>query len=112
VLPVDEPTPTVGAQWQPERMEIDGKVAVVTGAAISAWFVRTDMRSDDDVVALLDLNLRGPMLATQLAPEPMGRAGGGAVINLGSTAGVGLGPHVSPEYAAAKAGLIQLLDRG
>jgi NAD(P)-dependent dehydrogenase (short-subunit alcohol dehydrogenase family) len=57
--------------------------------------------------AWLELNLAGPMLATQLALGPMQRAGGGAVVNVASTAGLGLGPHVSPEYAAAKAGLIR-----
>lgn len=58
--------------------------------------------------ASLDLNLRAPMLATQLALEGMRAAGGGAIINLGSTAGVGFGPHVSPEYSASKAALIRL----
>ena len=57
--------------------------------------------------ATLDLNLRGPMLATQLALEPMRAAGGGAVVNVASTAGLGLAPYVSPEYGAAKAGLIR-----
>ncbi|MEV6286436.1 SDR family NAD(P)-dependent oxidoreductase [Kribbella sp. NPDC051770] len=57
--------------------------------------------------ASLDLNLRAPMLATQLVLDPMREAGGGVVINLGSTAGRGLGPHVSPEYSAAKAALIR-----
>ena len=57
--------------------------------------------------ATLDLNLRGAMLATQLALERMGRGGGGAVVNIASTAGLGLEPYHSPEYAAAKAGLIR-----
>jgi NAD(P)-dependent dehydrogenase (short-subunit alcohol dehydrogenase family) len=57
--------------------------------------------------ATLDLNLRGAMLATQLALEPMRRAGGGAVVNVASTAGLGLAPYRSPEYGAAKAGLIR-----
>jgi NAD(P)-dependent dehydrogenase (short-subunit alcohol dehydrogenase family) len=55
----------------------------------------------------LDLNLRAPMLATQLVLEPMRRRGAGAVINVASTGGVGLGPYESPEYGAAKAGLIR-----
>jgi NAD(P)-dependent dehydrogenase (short-subunit alcohol dehydrogenase family) len=58
--------------------------------------------------ASLDVNLRAPMLATQLALGPMRDAGGGAVINMSSTAGLGFEPHVSPEYAAAKAALIRL----
>jgi NAD(P)-dependent dehydrogenase (short-subunit alcohol dehydrogenase family) len=53
--------------------------------------------------ATLDLNLRTPMLATQLALE----AGARAVVNIASSGGAGLGPHQSPEYAAAKAGLIR-----
>jgi NAD(P)-dependent dehydrogenase (short-subunit alcohol dehydrogenase family) len=56
----------------------------------------------------LDVNLRGPMLAIHYALEPMKRAGGGAVVNIASVAGFGFAPHSSPEYAAAKAGLIRL----
>jgi NAD(P)-dependent dehydrogenase (short-subunit alcohol dehydrogenase family) len=58
--------------------------------------------------AVLDLNLRAPMLAAQLAIASMRRRGGGAIVNVGSSAGVGLGPHPMPEYAAAKAGLMRL----
>jgi NAD(P)-dependent dehydrogenase (short-subunit alcohol dehydrogenase family) len=61
----------------------------------------------DDWGATLDLNLRAPMLATQLCLEPMRRAGGGSVVNVASTGGLGLAAHQSPEYAAAKAGLIR-----
>jgi NAD(P)-dependent dehydrogenase (short-subunit alcohol dehydrogenase family) len=57
--------------------------------------------------ALLDLNLRSAMQATQLVLEPMRQRGGGVIVNVGSTAGLGLRPHRSPEYAAAKAGLIR-----
>jgi NAD(P)-dependent dehydrogenase (short-subunit alcohol dehydrogenase family) len=57
---------------------------------------------------VLDLNLRAPMLASQLAIESMRRRGGGAIVNVASSAGVGFGPHVMPEYAAAKAGLMRL----
>jgi NAD(P)-dependent dehydrogenase (short-subunit alcohol dehydrogenase family) len=55
----------------------------------------------------LDLNLRVAMLATQLALEPMRAAGGGAVVNIASTAGIGSDGYASPEYGAAKAGLIR-----
>jgi NAD(P)-dependent dehydrogenase (short-subunit alcohol dehydrogenase family) len=56
---------------------------------------------------VLELNLRAPLLATQLALVPMSRQGTGAVVNIGSTAGLGLKDSQSPEYAAAKAGLIR-----
>jgi NAD(P)-dependent dehydrogenase (short-subunit alcohol dehydrogenase family) len=57
--------------------------------------------------ATLDLNLRAAMLATQLALEPMRAAGGGVVVNVASTAGLDSEPYASPEYGAAKAGLIR-----
>ena len=57
--------------------------------------------------ATLDLNLRSAMLATQLALEPMKAAGGGVVVNIASTAGLGSDPYASPDYGAAKAGLIR-----
>jgi NAD(P)-dependent dehydrogenase (short-subunit alcohol dehydrogenase family) len=56
----------------------------------------------------LDLNLRGPMLAIQATLEAFARRGGGAVVNIASVAGLGYAPHSSPEYSAAKAGLIRL----
>ena len=55
--------------------------------------------------ATLDLNLRGAMLATQLALTAMD--GRGAVVNVSSSAGAEDTPYRSPEYAAAKAGLIR-----
>jgi NAD(P)-dependent dehydrogenase (short-subunit alcohol dehydrogenase family) len=58
--------------------------------------------------AALDLNLRGPMFAIQVALDAMRRRGGGSVVNISSVAGLGYGPHDSPEYAAAKAGLVRL----
>jgi NAD(P)-dependent dehydrogenase (short-subunit alcohol dehydrogenase family) len=57
--------------------------------------------------ATLDLNLYGPMLATQLALEPMRARGGGAVVNIASSAGIEWTPYDSPEYGAAKAGLVR-----
>jgi len=56
----------------------------------------------------IDVNLRGVMLGIQAALPPMRRRGGGAVVSIASLAGVGLGPHDAPEYAAAKAGVIRL----
>jgi NAD(P)-dependent dehydrogenase (short-subunit alcohol dehydrogenase family) len=57
--------------------------------------------------AVLDVNLRATMLATQLALEKM-RGRGGAIVNVSSIAGVGYGVHRAPEYAAAKAGVVRL----
>lgn len=56
---------------------------------------------------VLDLNLRAPMLLTQAVLAPLRAAGGGAVVNVASSAGLELSPYGSPEYGAAKAGLIR-----
>ncbi|HEY3713242.1 MAG TPA: SDR family NAD(P)-dependent oxidoreductase [Jatrophihabitantaceae bacterium] len=56
--------------------------------------------------AAIDLNLRAPMLVTQLA-LPALRRDRGVVVNIASTAGLGSDEAGSPEYAAAKAGLIR-----
>jgi NAD(P)-dependent dehydrogenase (short-subunit alcohol dehydrogenase family) len=56
--------------------------------------------------AVLDLNLRAPMLATQLA-LPALSASGGVVVNIASTAGLDHSPYEWPEYGVAKAGLIR-----
>src|SRR4051812_21134901 len=107
------------------RMQLDGGLAIVTGAAVGtgrAIAERLATEGADVVVADVDerggedLNLRSAMLATQLALEPMRRAGGGAIVNIASTAGLGGEPYESPEYGAAKAGLIRftsaLKERG
>jgi NAD(P)-dependent dehydrogenase (short-subunit alcohol dehydrogenase family) len=56
----------------------------------------------------LELNLRAAMLAIHFAVPAMEARGGGAVVNVASTAGLGFAPHPSPEYAAGKAGLMRL----
>ncbi len=55
----------------------------------------------------LALNLHAVMLATQLVLAPMRERGGGAIVNIASTAGLGTASHDSPEYAVAKAGVVR-----
>ncbi|MGH7373497.1 MAG: SDR family NAD(P)-dependent oxidoreductase [Candidatus Rokuibacteriota bacterium] len=56
---------------------------------------------------MLEINLRGVLLGTQHAIAAMREAGGGVIINVSSMAGVGLGPHPAPVYAASKAAVIR-----
>jgi NAD(P)-dependent dehydrogenase (short-subunit alcohol dehydrogenase family) len=58
--------------------------------------------------ATLDLNLRAVMLAIHAAAPLMLARRQGSVVNIGSSAGLGLSPHPSPEYAVAKAGVVRL----
>ena len=61
-----------------------------------AWWLR-----------MLDINLRGVLLGTQHAIAVMREAGGGVIINVSSMAGMGVGPHPAPVYAASKAAVIR-----
>jgi NAD(P)-dependent dehydrogenase (short-subunit alcohol dehydrogenase family) len=72
-----------------------------------AWSPDKQFPHGDQWRDTLALDLETPMLATQLCLEPMRERGGGAVVNVSSSAGLGDSAYASPEYAAAKAGLIR-----
>lgn len=55
----------------------------------------------------IDLNLIAPMRLSQLVLDPMRAQGGGAIVNIASSGGIGFESYGSPEYGAAKAGLIR-----
>ena len=57
--------------------------------------------------AVLDLNLRAPMSLTQRCLPSMARDRRGAVVNIASSAALDGGAYGSPEYGAAKAGLVR-----
>lgn len=56
----------------------------------------------------MELNLGAVMRAIHAAVPIMEEQGAGAIVNIGSSAGLGTGPHPGPEYAAAKAGVMRL----
>ena len=56
---------------------------------------------------MLDVNVRGVLLGTQHAIDVMRESGGGVIINVSSMAGMGLGPHPAPVYAASKAAVVR-----
>jgi NAD(P)-dependent dehydrogenase (short-subunit alcohol dehydrogenase family) len=57
-------------------------------------------------IRMLDINLRGVILGTQLAIPAMRKRGGGAIVNTASMAGVGYGYPPNPVYAATKGGVV------
>jgi NAD(P)-dependent dehydrogenase (short-subunit alcohol dehydrogenase family) len=56
----------------------------------------------------MQLNLDSVMTAIHFAVPLMARGGGGTIVNVGSSAGLGLGPHPGPDYAAGKAAVMRL----
>lgn len=57
-------------------------------------------------IRMLDINLRGVILGTQLALPAMRKRGGGAIVNTASMAGVGYGFPPNPVYSASKGGVV------
>ena len=64
-------------------------------------------QSEDEVAAVFATNLFGAFLVAQRAARAMVEAGGGAIVNVASTAGLRPGGTLS-SYGAAKAGLVHL----
>jgi NAD(P)-dependent dehydrogenase (short-subunit alcohol dehydrogenase family) len=63
--------------------------------------------SEDDFEAALSGNLRSTFLCLRLELAAMVRGGGGSIVNMSSTAGIGTAPGMAG-YNAAKAGVIAL----
>jgi NAD(P)-dependent dehydrogenase (short-subunit alcohol dehydrogenase family) len=83
-----------------------GELEVLINNA-GGWLPGPQFPDSDRWFQSLDLNLRMPMLATQLCLPLMEAGGGGAVVNVASSGGLEPVGYPSPEYAAAKAGLIR-----
>jgi NAD(P)-dependent dehydrogenase (short-subunit alcohol dehydrogenase family) len=56
----------------------------------------------------IDINLRGVMFGIHFGVRAMQESGGGAIVNISSTGGIGFQPYDAPEYGAAKAGVVRL----
>jgi len=66
-----------------------------------------DQVTDADWDQILDVNLKGPFICSQVALPHLKAAGGGSIIHIGSVSGQYGGPRTA-HYAASKAGLISL----
>jgi 3-oxoacyl-[acyl-carrier protein] reductase len=61
----------------------------------------------DELMRVLDVNLRGTVLCSAHAIEAMGASLGGAIVNVSSVAGLQSGPAADPIYAATKAAIVR-----
>jgi NAD(P)-dependent dehydrogenase (short-subunit alcohol dehydrogenase family) len=77
---------------------------VVSGEDLGAAAAMLDQQSWDEQLAQ---NLRTTFLGTRAAAPVLKQAGGGAIVNIASIAGLVASPTL-PAYAAAKAGVISL----
>lgn len=89
------------------RDKFGGLHIVVNGAGTErpTPFLKID---EYDWRRVLEINLTGAFFCTQLAGRVMADEGGGVIVNLASTTGLGRDQADSAVYAASKAGLIGL----
>ena len=88
------------------RVDILVNNAGVVEAGATARVVFPDLEPER-WLRVLETNVRGVVLGTHHAIAAMRNSGGGVIINISSMAGIGLGPHPAPVYAASKAAVVR-----
>ena len=84
---------------------VDGLDYLVNGAGVMGRWTLQNM-AEEEWDRVLDINLKGTMLCTQAAIEPMKRRGGGAIVNVASMAGKRVSYAGAANYTASKAGVL------
>lgn len=88
-----------------EARDADDPVRLlVNNAGYQGVFANTIDLPIDDLRLVLDVNVVGAFVVLQAAARDMRRAGGGAIVNLASMAGVSGAPNM-PAYSASKAAI-------
>jgi len=97
----------VGA-WMNEVRDRLGPVRVLANCA-GVWHDSPyDAVSEPDWDFVLDVNLKGGFFICQAAMKQMAAAGGGAIVNIASTAGEYGSIRAAAHYAASKGGIIAM----
>ena len=87
-----------------------GELHFLVNNAGTTRFIRDfklDDVQDEDWDTILNVNLKGPFLCARAVKAPINEAGGGAIVNVASTAGINAMGSSIP-YCASKAALINL----
>ncbi|HEY0302179.1 MAG TPA: 3-oxoacyl-ACP reductase family protein [Rhizomicrobium sp.] len=84
-----------------------GKISILVNNAGINKPTDFDKVSDADWDTILDTNLKGPFICTQVFLPLLAEAGGGSIVHIGSVSGQYGGPRTA-HYAASKAGLLSL----
>ena len=84
-----------------------GKVNVVVNNAGAAVVADAEKTSDEDWRRILDVNLTGTFLMSRAALPELRKAGGGAIVNIGSVLGL-VARKERAAYCAAKGGVTML----
>lgn len=96
------------AAWHQAEQVLGARIDILFNNAGILYAERFVDQQPERVAEVFDTDLKGPFLLAQLGARRMAEAGGGgAIINVASTAGLRAGGSLS-SYGAAKAGLIHL----
>lgn len=98
---------TSTSQWQAAIAEAEarfGKLDTLVNNAGIIVFKRLDDLSEAEIRRIIDINLIGTMLGSQLAIPAIERAGGGAIVNMSSADGIS-GANSLTAYCASKFGV-------
>jgi len=82
-----------------------GKLDILVNNAAIVIRGSIEETSEDDWDRIMAVNMKGVFLGTKYAIPAMRRAGGGAIINISSGAGIAPAPGTSAAYAATKGGV-------
>jgi glucose 1-dehydrogenase/3-oxoacyl-[acyl-carrier protein] reductase len=88
-----------------------GKVTHLVNNAGIVTMTGLDRLTDEEWDRVLDVNLKGQFICTQIIASAIAAAGGGAVVNLSTVEAevvAASGPHCQPHYNASKGGVKML----
>jgi cyclopentanol dehydrogenase len=98
---------TSEADWQRAVQEAVNRYGqlniLVNNAGIIIPRVPIEERTAEEWDQVMAVNAKGVFLGTKYAIPALRRAGGGAIVNISSIAGIGQSLHQEPAYAASKA---------
>jgi NAD(P)-dependent dehydrogenase (short-subunit alcohol dehydrogenase family) len=92
-------------------LERFGRVTYLVNVAGTVTMHGLDDMPEEAWDHVLDVNLKGVFLATQVVAPAIARHGGGAVVNISSIEAevvIATGPHCTPHYNASKGGVAML----
>jgi len=104
VLPTDVADPTAAAALLEKTQAHFGSLHVLVNNAGVHARGSLESRTLDELVRMIDVDLRAPVALSRMALPYLRRSGGGAIVNVGSIAGLVPVGGVAT-YGAAKAGL-------
>jgi NAD(P)-dependent dehydrogenase (short-subunit alcohol dehydrogenase family) len=90
-----------------EAETVLGPTSILANVAGVLRFAHTHLMPVTDLDLLLDVNLKGPFLMTQAVLPTMLEHGGGAIVNVASSAGM-FGQAYNAAYCASKGGVVLL----